>query len=109
MSDDDLCMHLLAPGTCSICKSGPTLRSAEPELPVTECASCPAEVMWVVTEKGKRMPIDAVPDPINGRFRIESGNNVHFVKDSELEANTKPLYASHFQSCPDAKSWKRSR
>jgi hypothetical protein len=109
MRDADVCIHELAPGTCSLCKNGPTPRAEERDEEVARCASCEAPVIWVVTEKGKRMPIDAKPDPVNGRFRILKGDSVDFVKDSELEANVKPLFASHFATCPDSASWRRSR
>jgi hypothetical protein len=67
----------------------------------------------VVTENGKKMPLDPVPPGDGtGRLRKErllpNGDKlVHFVKDSELEANTSPLYTSHFQTCVDAKDWKK--
>jgi len=59
------------------------------------------------------MPLDAEPSP-SGRFRIIGENfdgvvHVHYVKNSELEANTSSLYDSHFVTCPDSTGWKRSR
>lgn len=84
------------------------------DLPQVPCGSCPAMMVWVKTEKGKPMPIDPEPDPVRGRFRIVGqlvgeAPVVHYVKNSELEDNTKPLYASHFQTCPQAKEHRKSR
>lgn len=78
---------------------------------MSQCKSCGAEIVWVTTEKGRDMPIDAQPSP-DGRFRKERVEHneqfnrdlkiVHFVRDSELEDNTARLYTSHFATCPDA-------
>jgi hypothetical protein len=65
----------------------------------------------VQTENGKTMPIDAQPST-DGRFRKERVEHdaqgrevkiVHFVRDDELNDNrSRRLYASHFQTCPNA-------
>jgi hypothetical protein len=106
------CGHDLARGTCSICSGSE--RARRQQSTTSECRSCHAEVIWVFTEKGRRMPIDAEPSA-DGRFRKErvdvvDGNQhriVHFVRDDELEANTAPLYLSHFATCPDADQHRR--
>lgn len=108
MSDAE-CIHGMVPGQCSICLKGPTPRA---EVGTSECRSCQAPIVWVITEKGRKMPVDVAPSD-DGRFRkvrVEANGDklVHFVKDSEMEANTAKLYASHFQTCPEAKEWKRS-
>jgi hypothetical protein len=105
----DLCIHEMVPSQCTICLHGPTPRVEQGD--TSECRSCGAPIIWTVTEKGNRMPIDAEPSS-DGRFRKErvlpNGDKlVHFVKDSELVENTARLYASHFQSCPDSKDWKK--
>jgi hypothetical protein len=76
---------------------------------VSECAHCGAQVMWVRTENGKAMPIDADAGgpPGKARFRKERIERVegriigivHFMRDSEMEANTAPLYCCHFDTC----------
>ena len=112
---DEECPHGLTAMSCSICKNGPTLRSPDPELRVDRCRSCEEPVIWVVTEKAKPMPLDATPDPVNGRFIIVEARRSAITRRStsrsrtpELEDNFKPMYASHFQSCPDSAAWKRS-
>jgi hypothetical protein len=91
---------------CSLCKHP---EKAEPH--VSQCKACGADVMWVVTENERSMPIDVEPSGDKARFRKERTEHrdgkivgiVHFVKDSELAENTKPLYACHFDSCPERK------
>lgn len=122
--EDDLCIHELPPFSCSICKHGPTPRveEAESERSVQYCRSCEAEIVWVITENGKPMPIDAEPGGLGPkgeqpRFRKErvemvDGKKrkiVHFVKDNEMEANTRPLYHSHFVTCPDADEHRKGK
>jgi hypothetical protein len=118
---DDLCMHELAPGTCSLCsgREKPTHRGEQLELAtephLSTCHDCGAEIVWVRSERDKPMPIDAElgGDPDKARFRKERAEYradigktvgiVHFVRDNELEANVRPLYACHFDTCPARK------
>lgn len=108
----DLCIHEMDPAHCSICLHGPTPRVEQGSTSL--CRSCHADIIWVVTEKGKRMPIDAEPGGEGARFRKEkvapNGDKiVHFVKDSEMEANTAKLYNSHFVTCEFADQHRKSR
>lgn len=48
-----------------------------------ECRSCGAQVLWCVTRKGKKMPVD--------------------IPASPEEATT-----SHFATCPEADQWRKS-
>lgn len=69
------------------------------------CPTCSADVTWVTDEKNRKLPIDKEPNLEGARYRKEkmdpSGTKwVYRVKDDELEANTKPLYTSHFDTCP---------
>jgi hypothetical protein len=75
------------------------------------CKSCNAPILWVTSEKDKAMPLDMEagglgPKGEPPRFRkerVEAGKKiVHFVKDNEMEANTRPLYQSHFVTCDSA-------
>lgn len=76
------------------------------------CRTCNAPIEWVITERGKRMPIDANPHP-DGRFKklprvaTEHGmaTKVRYLPDAELadaRAGVSALYTSHFATCPDA-------
>lgn len=105
MTDDERCIHDLTPATCSFCKG--TEPKKEPH--VSECHDCGAPVMWVFSERGKAMPIDVESGGSDkARFRKERTEHhdgkvvgiVHFVKDNEIEANTRQLYACHWDNCP---------
>lgn len=110
----DECIHGLDPRTCATCLHGPEPRVEQSDRGTAHCRSCGADIIWVVTANGKRMPLDAVATSTNGRFvksHIDAEGNkvVLFMKGRALEENTKPLYASHFQTCPDAKEHRRAR
>jgi len=105
------CPHDLEPSTCSICLHGPSQRGSEDT--TSTCKTCGAEIVWVVTEKGKRMPLDADPHA-DGRFiklRLDPDGSkvVHFLSVGEQVANTKPTYESHFSTCPEADLHRRRR
>jgi hypothetical protein len=63
-----------------------------------ECRSCGATVVWMVTGRGRNIPVDA-----------------DSVDEAELEFDEVtglPLFhygehQSHFETCPDAKDWRR--
>lgn len=85
---------------------------------MSQCKACNAEILWVITEKDKPMPLDMEPGGLGPkgeppRFRKErvEGDKkiVHFVKDAEMETNTKPLYQSHFVSCPEAAEFRKKK
>lgn len=93
------------------------------ELAVKTCRSCRAEIVWALTENGKSIPLDAcdgVPLPHpggdNGRI-VPTGERrgeaivVEILeKDAQVESllGTPEVWVSHFATCPDAKSWKKS-
>jgi hypothetical protein len=75
----------------------------------SQCRSCNADVIWVKTEAGKWMPLNAEA------VRPEEGRN-HFVIRGDtaiaipqLVFSDEPHYVSHFSTCPDAASWRRER
>jgi hypothetical protein len=78
---------------------------------VTRCQSCAARIVWAVTERGKRMPVDADPHPA-GNVRLiptaDGGATAHVLQKHEA-AGGAPLHRSHFTSCPNASDWRRSR
>ena len=75
------------------------------------CRSCPAPIMWAThVETGRANPLDADPSP-EGNCEVRKG--VHSTKlyyrmlaGEELErarSEGKPLYLSHFATCPNAR------
>lgn len=83
---------------------------------MSRCKSCMAEIVWCVTTNGKRMPVDALPDP--------GGNIVLSTMDGELhdgdtvDVDSGPCLmdppgtirlTSHFATCPDAATFRKPR
>lgn len=68
------------------------------------CRSCGAPILWVKTEAGKRMPIDAKPerrvvlDPLAVRLGAD-----------ELTARVVDTYVSHFATCPNAAQHRKAK
>lgn len=72
---------------------------------IDHCRSCHAPVIWSVTAKGKRMPVDAEP--------VATGNIKLFVNGSGIVYSSKPgpseteeRYLPHFATCPQVGSWR---
>jgi hypothetical protein len=83
---------------------------------VTACRSCSAKILWVETEKGKRMPLDAQPSP-KGTFELRTEGPFTRPNGTRIESGV-PLavydpdaneerYESHFSTCPDRKTWRK--
>jgi hypothetical protein len=79
---------------------------------VSVCSSCGAQIEWVTTTNGKRMPIDADPSP--GGNLVMTGQNrrgapeVAYLRrgDPELPIGTS-RWVSHFATCPNSKEHRR--
>ena len=71
------------------------------------CRTCGAPMIWTVTRKRKKMPLDAAPIP-SGAYLLE------IMPDGSLLAawvgvsspHPGPRYSSHFQTCPQAREHK---
>lgn len=79
------------------------------------CSSCSAAIEWAVTEKGKRMPVDA--EPVEGgtillqHFHVGEPPVAHVTTADERDelavqarnrGDTLRLFVSHFATCPNA-------
>jgi hypothetical protein len=73
---------------------------------VSFCKSCKARIDWyTVAATGKRMPIDPDPAP-DGNVRVDVvANTVEVV----APGSRRPLYRSHFATCPAAGQPRRPR
>lgn len=74
------------------------------------CKSCQALVIWCVTEKGNRMPVDAEPVMVARGFRLIEARTTDVVL-ATYTADPVPderLWVSHFSTCPDAVQHRRS-
>lgn len=86
---------------------------------MSSCRSCDAPVVWVETEaKGdkpaKRMPVDADPDNTS-RCLVVSDGNLAIVGQAgsgvpivRYVAKGSGRYRSHFATCPNSKSHRKS-
>lgn len=64
---------------------------------VTNCRSCGAEIVWVLTKNNKRMPVDA--SSMLEEERKLKGVIIHVPW----------RHISHFATCKDSKAWRKSR
>lgn len=78
--------------------------------PDAKCRSCQAPVRWVITAKGKRMPMDPTPVPDGNLWidHIEGGMPVvnAVLTPDQVPPNVVFRYVSHFVTCPDSKQWR---
>lgn len=101
----DECDHGLTVDTCADCQRLP---AHEAPADLADCRSCGAPVIWTVTERGKRMPVDAEPVP-GGNVRLEQSTagappTAVYTKASPLVVE----HTSHFATCEQAGEWRRS-
>jgi hypothetical protein len=73
------------------------------------CRSCGARIVWTVTERGRRMPIDPVPNPAGNIILREraAGLEPVAVYTSAPPAEGEKRFTSHFATCPQAKKWRK--
>lgn len=80
-----------------------------------KCRSCGRAVIWAVTAKGKRIPLDAEPNVRGNIIVKETQAIVNGHAETQLAAEqVAPLfdakqsrYMPHHATCPDAKKWRR--
>lgn len=91
---------------------GGELQSPQP------CESCGAPMLWVITHKGNRMPLD--PEPVAGfetdrqgylfdpetRHRLWVFADDAMVRLARTGDQAERLFLSHFATCPDADDWR---
>jgi hypothetical protein len=67
------------------------------------CSSCGASILWAITEKGHRIPID--PEPTTaGNLTLVDG----IARTPRLGEDAPFLqYLSHFATCPNAADHRR--
>lgn len=72
---------------------------------MSACRSCNAEIIWAVTEAGRRIPLDAEPvksDELRGLFVLYDG-------PERVARTVPPVYRTHFATCPNADQHRGSR
>lgn len=79
------------------------------------CRSCSAEIIWAVTENGKRMPVDALPREDGNILLTEYPDGyieAAYVQSSLFEewdqdAPEPRRHVSHFATCEQSKEWRK--
>ncbi len=74
------------------------------------CKTCGAPLIFALTAKGRRMPLD--PDPVAGGNLLLTQEATELraaVVDSLSQPVARPLYRSHFAVCPGAATHRRRR
>jgi len=71
----------------------------------TTCRSCGAPIVWGITDKGRRMPLDSAPDP-DGEWTVTTwGDLEHATADTPVGERR----ISHFATCPQGRAWSDRR
>lgn len=80
----------------------------------SQCRSCRADVIWASTVNGRRMPVDATPNPDGNVVLVDQGVTepplaivVHTERE-QAETPADALHTSHFQTCPHAAKHRRT-
>ena len=80
-----------------------------------KCRSCGAPLLWALTKKGRRIPLDRNPVP-DGNIEIEEADEGPPMSrvvsgQGELSPGLFPAtrYKSHFSTCPNAKRHRRRK
>ncbi len=77
----------------------------------SECGSCRAPIIWTVTHKRKRMPVDAEPREDGNIVLRQEGDTVVAEypgkEHPSLFEAPRPRYVSHFSTCPDRDEWRK--
>jgi hypothetical protein len=74
---------------------------------VATCRSCGAEMIWVTTPKGKKMPLDAAPAP-KGSFIFDGDpEDAKVLYIGEKDKYQGERFTSHFSTCPDAGKFRK--
>lgn len=75
---------------------------------LSKCRSCKQPILFALTRKGRRIPLD--PDPVeNGNIRLTEveGRKLPLARVVDGTENPGPRYRTHFASCPDADRFRR--
>lgn len=79
-----------------------------------ECGSCKAAVLWALTPKGERTPIDPAVNMDKGNTLVLAPKNLHaylaVVLSGKMLAQAKSagvdLRVNHWATCPDRQEWR---
>jgi hypothetical protein len=79
---------------------------AEHPFRIDHCSSCHRPIIWCVTERQKRMPVDAVPPDKGGNVEVIPRKGIAAPLAKVLpvakQFGKRGLRTSHFATCPNA-------
>jgi hypothetical protein len=76
------------------------------------CSSCGAPIVWAMTPKGKRMPVNAAEDPAGNLWltvRHGGGFLAFAATDTTDEPGDCSRHTSHFATCPNAPRHRKAK
>lgn len=79
------------------------------------CRGCGAEILWALTESGRRMPLDAEPNPAGAYTLIPPSPRARpvaaltAVRVAGEHHADEPRYMQHWATCPERDRFRRRR
>lgn len=80
---------------------------------MAKCKSCGADIIWIVTPNGKKMPCDN--QRIYYKQNVHTGGMTLVLPNGKLDRGDLDLesdkfgYISHFATCPSANLYRKSK
>lgn len=74
------------------------------------CQSCQAEILWARTPSGRRIPLDAEPNPDGNVILTGYEDEARTLTKAELPAYRARgwrIWMPHHATCPNADEWRR--
>lgn len=106
---EHLCKHDLPMWSCASCIGEPRDRLQEAiDAHTTACRAkhCNTEIVWAITERGRRMPVDVAPSEDGTVELFLEGTEIHCRVIRQQALTDVDLRASHFQTCAEASSFR---
>lgn len=100
---------------CPFCSCMDYVQRLEPPRPtppaggphVSACRTCRAPIIWAITQRGARMPVDAAPVP-GGNVVLEHRKDGTVLARTQGELGGAAVrHVSHFATCPGATHHRR--
>jgi hypothetical protein len=73
-----------------------------------KCRRCAAPIRWGKTAKGRRMPLDAEPNPEGNVVMLDEFGNVRVLKKDEEPPRGVARWMPHWASCPHAEAFRNA-
>jgi len=76
----------------------------------SKCRACEAPLLWTVTTKGKKMPVDAKPTEFGPFVLLYEGQRQPTAKyiGAAGDSGGEKRYESHWATCTDAEKFRRT-